>query len=69
MYAERLDLVGRAIAREREARRVIEPSARQAAMARVFNCVCCGRERRDEARREPRSEVCVRCAQLAGFEE
>jgi hypothetical protein len=32
-----------------------------------FKCVCCGRSRRDEERREPRSEVCLRCVEAAGY--
>ena len=33
-----------------------------------FKCVCCGRNRKAHERREPESEVCVRCVRLAGFE-
>jgi hypothetical protein len=33
----------------------------------VFRCVCCGRLRGDQERREPRSLVCIRCVREAGF--
>lgn len=36
-------------------------------MAHVFRCVCCERIRAEDERREPGSEVCLRCAQAAGF--
>lgn len=35
--------------------------------AHVFRCVCCGRKRREEDRREPNSEVCIQCVEEAGF--
>ena len=63
------DVITRAFQREREARRwpvwapdilLLPPGA--------FKCVCCGRNRAAEERREPKSEVCVRCVRMAGFE-
>lgn len=40
---------------------------RDAVWARAFRCVCCGRLRGDQERREPASEVCVRCVHEAGY--
>jgi hypothetical protein len=61
-------LIGVAWAREREARRVTWPALEQErAEAHVFRCVCCGRVRGEEERREPRSSLCMRCVREAGF--
>ena len=60
------DQIARAVAREREDRRVGMPE-RDTALHHVFQCVCCGRVRGDEERREPDSEVCLRCVEDAGF--
>jgi hypothetical protein len=62
------DLVARAFRREREARRwpgwqsevFWQPPS-------LFKCVCCGRQRSDADRREPDSEVCLRCVRAAGY--
>jgi hypothetical protein len=32
-----------------------------------FKCVCSARNRKAEERREPESEMCVRCVRAAGF--
>ncbi len=61
-----MDRIARAFEREREHRRVLVPEC-DSAFAHVFWCVCCGRLRGEEERREPRSEVCVRCVREAGF--
>lgn len=60
------DPLTRAVAREREHARVGVPE-REAVWARAFRCVCCGRLRGDQERREPRSEVCMRCVHEAGY--
>ncbi len=62
------DAIERAWTREWEARRrQVPPMECESAMERVFECVCCGKTRPEEQRREPESEVCVRCVQEAGF--
>lgn len=61
------DRIAAAFAREREARRCVAPLEYESALAHVFECACCGRIRREEERREPDSEVCVRCVRAAGF--
>ena len=63
-----VDRIGKAFAREQEAGRwpVWGPELVIVAPA-VFRCVCCGGNRRTEERREPQSEVCVRCVRAAGF--
>jgi len=33
-----------------------------------FRCVCCGRLRATNERREPASEVCIRCVEDAGYQ-
>jgi transcription elongation factor Elf1 len=60
------DRLARAVAREREQARVEMPE-RGTALDHVFECVCCGKVRGEEERREPNSEVCVRCVEDAGF--
>ena len=59
---EAIDAIGRAFEREREARFwpvwqpdfvVLRPSS--------FRCVCCLKLRSTEQRREPESEVCMKC--------
>ena len=63
-----LDLIARAFHREREARfwPVWQPDFIRLPPG-AFRCVCCGRNRKAEERREPESEVCVRCVRAAGF--
>jgi len=63
------DFIGRAASREREARRICRAPERESVFARVFRCVVCDRQRPDEQRREPGSEVCVKCVEEAGFFE
>jgi hypothetical protein len=64
------DLIGTAVAREREHRRVPAlPLEFEWVYRRTFKCVCCGRLRPEEARREPRSCVCSYCVGEAGFVE
>jgi hypothetical protein len=63
------DCISRAFARERENRRFLRwPMECETVLAHVFRCVCCGRLRSEEERREPQSEVCVSCVRDAGFE-
>src|SRR5512133_1431696 len=50
------DRIAQAVAREREHRRLVMPE-RGTVLDHVFQCVCCGRIRGDEERREPASEV------------
>ena len=62
------DRIARAVGRERAHRRVVLPSPEyETIWDHVFTCVCCGRVRGDEVRREPASEVCMRCVRAAGF--
>jgi hypothetical protein len=62
------DPIALAFAREREARRYLPwPMEQDSVHWHVFRCVCCGKVRSDEERREPESEVCVRCVGEAGF--
>jgi hypothetical protein len=64
------DCLARAFERERWHRRVLYlPVSFDTARAHVFECVCCGRCRREEDRREPDSEVCIQCVNEAGFNE
>ncbi len=60
------DRIARAFEREREYRRVLTPEC-DSVLAHVFQCVCCGRVRGEEERREPRSCLCMRCVREAGF--
>jgi hypothetical protein len=62
----RRDLIERAFDREWEHSRVRRPPEYDAAVHHLFRCVCCGRVRGDEKRREPDSEVCVHCVAEAG---
>jgi hypothetical protein len=63
-----LDPIGRAVARESEHKRIVPlPLEFDCVLAHVFKCVCCGRTRREEDRREPASEVCAGCVRFAGF--
>ncbi len=55
-----------AFRREREHRRVWIPEC-DSVFGHVFQCVCCGRVRGEEERREPRSSLCIRCVREAGF--
>src|SRR5689334_4228703 len=54
-----LDRLARAVEREREHRRVGTLECDSVA-EHVFRCVCCGKVRGDQERREPESEVCIR---------
>jgi hypothetical protein len=70
MSAEFLDRIGQAIKREREHNRWLPLGPEHEGLfALGFKCVCCGKPRRGEHRREPRSEVCVHCVRAAGFRE
>ncbi len=60
------DRIARAFEREREHRRVLIPEC-DSVFRHVFRCVCCGRVRGEEERREPRSSLCIRCVRQAGF--
>ena len=60
------DRIARATEREREHRRVRLPEG-DGVWAHVFRCVCCGRLRGDQERREARSLVCIRCVREAGY--
>jgi hypothetical protein len=65
---EGLDVLGRAAAREQEAVRVVRwPMEYDCVLAHVFKCVCCNNVWPEEERREPESEVCVRCVWAAGL--
>jgi len=62
------DPLARAVAREREHARVpLWPLEEDCVIDHVFRCVCCGRVRGDEERREGRSRVCIRCVRAAGY--
>jgi hypothetical protein len=62
------DLIHAAWARECEAGRLAWPPMEETNAERgVFRCVCCGKTRGDEQRREPDSEVCRSCERAAGF--
>jgi hypothetical protein len=61
------DPITRAYAREREARRWVRFLERDCWVNHVFRCVCCGRVRSEEERREPRSSLCIRCVREVGF--
>jgi len=64
-----VDRLAGAFERERgHRRRPAWPLECYTAAAHVFKCVCCGKTRPDEQRREPDSEVCIRCVRAAGFE-
>ena len=63
-----VDVIGKAFEREREARFwPVWDRGFTVVRAAVFKCVCCDKERRSEERREPESEVCIRCERAAGF--
>ena len=69
MSSVAVDFLGRAVTREREhVQQPWMPLEVDSVWMHVFRCVCCGRKRRIEERREPRSEVCVRCVREAGYE-
>lgn len=60
------DAITRAFEREREHARIPRwPPEYDTVWAHVFRCDCCGRVRREEDRREPRSEICVYCVLAA----
>jgi len=60
------DRIARAVRREREHQQVRLLECDSVA-EHVFRCVCCGCVRGDQERREPASEVCMRCVRDAGF--
>src|SRR4051812_41273658 len=62
------DTIGKAFAREREARFwPVWPTGAVVMHAAIFKCVCCDKHRRSDERREPDSEVCIRCERAAGY--
>jgi hypothetical protein len=62
------DRIARSLEREREHAQVPRwPPEYDSVFAHFFWCVCCGRTRGEELRREPASEVCVHCVAAAGF--
>jgi hypothetical protein len=61
------DPITRAWAREREARRWVRHLEEECWLEHLFQCVCCGKLRPDEKRREPESEVCLHCVAEAGL--
>ncbi len=62
------DRIAQAFRREREHARIPRwPPELDTVWAHVFRCECCGRLRHEEERREPRSEICIRCVRDAGF--
>jgi hypothetical protein len=63
-----LDRMALAIWREREHRRAAVPVPEcESVWVHTFECVCCGKVRGEQDRREPDSEVCVFCEREAGF--
>jgi hypothetical protein len=61
------DRLQTAFERERQhRRRPLWPPEFESTLVHVFKCVCCERERREEDRREPDSEVCIYCVLAAG---
>lgn len=62
------DRITRAFRRERgDGMPRLKPEC-ETVWAHVFRCVCCGRLRDERERREPASEVCIRCVREAGFD-
>jgi hypothetical protein len=61
------DPITRALKRNREATRYVRFPEGECWLDRVFQCVCCGKWRPNNNRREPRSEVCLHCVAEAGF--
>ncbi len=63
-----LDRMALAIRREREHRRAPVPVPEcDSAWVHTFECVCCGKVRGEQRRREPGSDVCVFCEREAGI--
>jgi hypothetical protein len=63
-----LDRIATAFERERGNRRFRQwPLECETTYAHVFKCVCCGKTRPEQDRREPASEVCIHCVEEAGF--
>jgi hypothetical protein len=63
------DRIARAFAREREHTRVpLLPMEFDCVLAHVFRCACCNRVRDEKERREPESNLCLRCVREAGWE-
>jgi hypothetical protein len=44
-------------------------ASRGCTYAQVFRCLLCERVRPDEQRREPESEICIKCVEEAGFSD
>ncbi len=63
------DLIRNAVRRERDAQRSVWPLEQHSSRAGVFRCELCSRVRREEQRREPDSEICIKCVEDAGFFE
>jgi hypothetical protein len=61
------DPITRALRRNREATSYVKFPEGDWWARHVFRCVCCGRVRSEEERREPRSSLCIRCVREAGF--
>jgi hypothetical protein len=61
------DPITRALARNREATSCVGFLEGDWWADHVFECVCCGRLRGEQERREPRSSLCIRCVREAGF--
>lgn len=59
----------RGLTREYERGRRVWPPSYQSVHQRVFRCELCNRERPEEQRREPQSEICIKCVEEAGFYE
>jgi hypothetical protein len=43
------------------------PASFHCSRERVFRCELCNRLRPEEQRREPESEICIKCVEEAGF--
>ena len=62
------DPLAAAYERERDHARVPPwPLEEDCVTDHVFRCVCCGRLRGEQERREAQSLVCVRCVREAGY--
>ena len=59
----------KALKRDRELQRPAWPMELHSSYDHVFRCELCNRLRRDEQRREPDSEICIKCVEEAGFFE
>jgi hypothetical protein len=52
--------------RIREEEKIVVPE-QDSLYLHIFTCVCCGKRKGDDHRREPDSEVCLECEQDAGY--